>query len=72
MQSSNKLCQLNIVTNHNGLGDEYLIGLYLYMLVVETFSGDNLKFNMYALIGWGKWYFHLMLLPKLQFYSFET
>ncbi|XP_055309705.1 diuretic hormone receptor-like isoform X2 [Sitodiplosis mosellana] len=28
-------------------------GLYLYMLVVETFSGDNLKFNMYALIGWG-------------------
>lgn len=31
------------------------IGLYLYMLVVETFSGDNLKFNLYALIGWGKW-----------------
>lgn len=29
-------------------------GLYLYMLVVETFSGDNLKFAMYALIGWGK------------------
>ncbi|XP_031631307.1 diuretic hormone receptor-like isoform X2 [Contarinia nasturtii] len=28
-------------------------GLYLYMLVVETFSGDNLKFHMYALIGWG-------------------
>lgn len=25
------------------------------MLVVETFSGDNLKFNMYALIGWGKY-----------------
>lgn len=24
------------------------------MLVVETFSGDNLKFKMYALIGWGK------------------
>lgn len=29
-------------------------GLYLYMLVVETFSGDNLKFSMYALLGWGK------------------
>ncbi|XP_055309678.1 diuretic hormone receptor-like isoform X2 [Sitodiplosis mosellana] len=28
-------------------------GLYLYMLVVETFSGDNLKFKMYAFIGWG-------------------
>lgn len=27
------------------------------MLVVETFSGDNLKFNMYALIGWGKLFF---------------
>uniref|UniRef100_A0AAG5DFF9 G-protein coupled receptors family 2 profile 2 domain-containing protein n=1 Tax=Anopheles atroparvus TaxID=41427 RepID=A0AAG5DFF9_ANOAO len=23
------------------------------MLVVETFSGDNLRFNMYAAIGWG-------------------
>ncbi|XP_063697446.1 diuretic hormone receptor-like [Culicoides brevitarsis] len=28
-------------------------GLYLYMLVVETFSGDNLRFGMYAFIGWG-------------------
>jgi len=24
------------------------------MLVVETFSGDNLRFNLYASIGWGK------------------
>lgn len=24
------------------------------MLVVQTFSGDNLRFNMYATIGWGK------------------
>lgn len=30
-------------------------GLYLYMLVVETFSSDKLKFKMYAVIGWGKW-----------------
>lgn len=29
-------------------------GLYLYMLVVETFSGDNLRFGMYAFIGWGE------------------
>ncbi|CAO1304274.1 unnamed protein product [Diamesa tonsa] len=29
-------------------------GLYLYMLVVQTFSGnDNIRFNLYALIGWG-------------------
>uniref|UniRef100_T1GE43 G-protein coupled receptors family 2 profile 2 domain-containing protein n=1 Tax=Megaselia scalaris TaxID=36166 RepID=T1GE43_MEGSC len=28
-------------------------GLYLYILVVKTFSGDNIKFNTYALIGWG-------------------
>lgn len=28
-------------------------GLYLYMLVVKTFSGDNIRFNIYALIGWG-------------------
>lgn len=29
-------------------------GLYLYMLVVQTFSGDNIKFNLYAVIGWGE------------------
>ncbi|EDW74263.1 uncharacterized protein Dwil_GK21476 [Drosophila willistoni] len=28
-------------------------GLYLYMLVVKTFSGDNIRFNIYASIGWG-------------------
>ncbi|XP_037043239.1 diuretic hormone receptor-like isoform X2 [Bradysia coprophila] len=27
-------------------------GLYLYMLVVETFSSDKLKFKMYAILGW--------------------
>jgi hypothetical protein len=31
-----------------------LSGLYLYMLVVQTFSGDNIKFNLYAVIGWGE------------------
>lgn len=29
-------------------------GLYLYMLVVETFTGDTLKFALYATIGWGE------------------
>lgn len=31
-----------------------LAGLYLYMLVVETFSGDNTRFKTYAAIGWGE------------------
>lgn len=31
-----------------------ITGLYLYMLVVKTFSGDNIRFNIYAIIGWGK------------------
>ena len=25
------------------------------MLVVQTFSGDKIRFNMYATIGWGEW-----------------
>jgi len=29
------------------------IGLYLYTLVVQTFSSDNISFIIYALIGWG-------------------
>lgn len=32
----------------------FLLGLYLYMLVVETFSGDGFNFKTYAFIGWGK------------------
>ncbi|XP_065094097.1 diuretic hormone receptor-like isoform X1 [Ochlerotatus camptorhynchus] len=28
-------------------------GLYLYMLVVQTFSGDYLRFWKYSIIGWG-------------------
>ncbi|XP_055383270.1 diuretic hormone receptor-like isoform X2 [Condylostylus longicornis] len=28
-------------------------GLYLYTLVVQTFSSDNIKFAIYAFIGWG-------------------
>lgn len=26
------------------------------MLVVQTFSGDDIKFKMYAFIGWGMYY----------------
>ncbi|XP_037941693.1 diuretic hormone receptor-like [Teleopsis dalmanni] len=28
-------------------------GLYLYTLVVKTFSNNNIRFNIYAIIGWG-------------------
>lgn len=28
-------------------------GLYLYMLVVETFTAENIKLNVYTTIGWG-------------------
>lgn len=28
-------------------------GLYLYMLVVETFTAENIKLKVYATIGWG-------------------
>jgi hypothetical protein len=31
-----------------------IAGLYLYMLVVETFTGENIKLRVYVLIGWGK------------------
>ena len=32
----------------------YFIGLYLYMLVVRTFSVENIKLRVYVAIGWGK------------------
>ncbi|XP_055918195.1 diuretic hormone receptor isoform X1 [Eupeodes corollae] len=31
----------------------FVEGLYLYTLVVQTFSSDNIYFAMYAFIGWG-------------------
>nr|QRN45475.1 diuretic hormone receptor CRF-DH isoform X3 [Carausius morosus] len=31
----------------------FVEGLYLYMLVVETFSGDNIKLRVYIFLGWG-------------------
>jgi len=31
-----------------------ITGLYLYMLVVETFTGENIKLRVYVIIGWGK------------------
>ncbi|KAH8372981.1 hypothetical protein KR009_009408 [Drosophila setifemur] len=31
----------------------FVEGLYLYTLVVQTFSSDNISFLIYALIGWG-------------------
>lgn len=31
-----------------------LSGLYLYLLVVKTFTGDNIKLRLCLIIGWGK------------------
>ncbi|KRG03910.1 uncharacterized protein Dmoj_GI19749, isoform J [Drosophila mojavensis] len=31
----------------------FVEGLYLYILVVQTFSSENISFVIYALIGWG-------------------
>ncbi|XP_046390384.1 diuretic hormone receptor-like [Ischnura elegans] len=31
----------------------FVEGLYLYMLVVETFKAENIKLRVYVLIGWG-------------------
>ncbi|XP_067631932.1 diuretic hormone receptor isoform X2 [Eurosta solidaginis] len=31
----------------------FVEGLYLYTLVVQTFSSENLRFSIYACIGWG-------------------
>lgn len=31
-----------------------VLGLYLYILVVETFTRENIKLRMYIIIGWGK------------------
>lgn len=28
-------------------------GLYLYLLVVQTFTGDNIKLRLCLVIGWG-------------------
>lgn len=30
------------------------LGLYLYMLVVETFTAENIKLKVYTTIGWGE------------------
>lgn len=32
----------------------FVEGLYLYILVVETFNRQNIKTHIYMLIGWGK------------------
>ncbi|KAJ9594858.1 hypothetical protein L9F63_013843 [Diploptera punctata] len=31
----------------------FVEGLYLYMLVVETFTGENIKLRVYVVLGWG-------------------
>ncbi|XP_012339106.1 diuretic hormone receptor-like [Apis florea] len=31
----------------------FVEGLYLYLLVVKTFTGDNIKLRLCLIIGWG-------------------
>jgi corticotropin releasing hormone receptor 1 len=38
-----------------------ITGLYLYMLVVETFTGENIKLRVYVIIGWGKVTFNCLI-----------
>ena len=35
----------------------FVEGLYLFILVVKTFTVDNIKIHVYATIGWGKYSF---------------
>ena len=39
-----------------------ITGLYLYMLVVETFTGENIKLRVYVIIGWGKSTFNSLII----------
>jgi len=39
-----------------------ITGLYLYMLVVETFTGENIKLRVYVIIGWGKTTFNSLII----------
>lgn len=38
------------------------------MLVVQTFSGDNIRFNLYAVIGWGEFMLNFDVLQPLSVY----
>lgn len=47
---------LNILLNYATLTNFFWMfveGLYLYMLVVQTFTIENIKLRVYLLIGWG-------------------
>jgi hypothetical protein len=44
-----------------------ITGLYLYMLVVETFTGENIKLRVYVIIGWGKATFNSLIILFFNF-----
>jgi hypothetical protein len=50
------ICEVNVCRNKvfYFLLHFKITGLYLYMLVVETFTGENIKLRVYVIIGWGK------------------
>lgn len=51
---SHKLNEKNI---YKYLVNFSISGLYLYMLVVETFTAENIKLKVYTTVGWGKFDF---------------
>ncbi|KAL1138094.1 hypothetical protein AAG570_009789 [Ranatra chinensis] len=52
-KSASKLWDLQPVIIRSELSG-CIVGLYLYMLVVETFTRENIKLRAYVVIGWGE------------------
>lgn len=53
----------------------FVEGLYLYMLVVETFNRTNIKAFVYVSVGWGKFYKYLFFwhnFVEFQLFRFLT
>ncbi|XP_031341072.1 diuretic hormone receptor-like [Photinus pyralis] len=57
LQSNKGLCILLTILLHyfhlTNFFWMFVEGLYLHILVVKTFTGDNIKLPVYAIIGWG-------------------
>lgn len=57
--------ELNVSRSSNRIA---FSGLYLYILVVKTFTGESIKLRIYAMIGWGK--FDILRIPEAYRYDF--
>lgn len=51
------ICKIHIITFSLSVCFVFA-GLYLYLLVVKTFTGDNIKLRFCLVIGWGTYGFH--------------